>query len=73
MIHPVELFSRGSHRQVHIRMQQRNGRKSWTTVAGFPEQVPWGWLGYPVIPSISGDDLGMLILMLYLWLLDAIG
>jgi len=65
-------------------MQQRNGRKSWTTVAGFPEQVPSahaqtvvptkrGWLGYPVIPSISGDDLGMLILMLYLWLLDAIG
>merc|ERR1712100_450579 len=25
--------------KVHIRMQQRNGRKSWTTVAGFPEQV----------------------------------
>eukprot|EP00440_Ansanella_granifera_P054469 gb/GFBE01059041.1/.p1 GENE.gb/GFBE01059041.1/~~gb/GFBE01059041.1/.p1 ORF type:complete len:118 (+),score=49.35 gb/GFBE01059041.1/:1-354(+) len=23
--------------KVHIRMQQRNGRKSWTTVAGFPE------------------------------------
>ena len=25
--------------QVHIRMQQRNGRKSWTTVAGFPDQA----------------------------------
>ncbi|CAK0864010.1 unnamed protein product [Prorocentrum cordatum] len=25
--------------KVHIRMQQRNGRKSWTTVQGFPEQV----------------------------------
>eukprot|EP00439_Symbiodinium_sp_Y106_P038559 s4633_g4.t1 len=25
--------------KVHIRMQQRNGRKSWTTVAGFPDQV----------------------------------
>merc|ERR1712048_1187490 len=25
--------------KVHIRMQQRNGRKSWTTVAGFPERV----------------------------------
>ncbi|CAE7266722.1 SUI1A [Symbiodinium pilosum] len=25
--------------KVHIRMQQRNGRKSWTTVAGFPEKV----------------------------------
>merc|ERR1712071_247385 len=25
--------------KVHIRMQQRNGRKSWTTVAGFPETV----------------------------------
>ncbi|CAE8595042.1 unnamed protein product [Polarella glacialis] len=25
--------------KVHIRMQQRNGRKSWTTVAGFPESV----------------------------------
>merc|ERR1719160_2065008 len=24
---------------VHIRMQQRNGRKSWTTVQGFPAQV----------------------------------
>eukprot|EP00442_Polarella_glacialis_P006494 CAMPEP_0115075276 /NCGR_PEP_ID=MMETSP0227-20121206/15782_1 /TAXON_ID=89957 /ORGANISM="Polarella glacialis, Strain CCMP 1383" /LENGTH=119 /DNA_ID=CAMNT_0002462289 /DNA_START=152 /DNA_END=511 /DNA_ORIENTATION=+ len=26
-------------KKVHIRMQQRNGRKSWTTVAGFPESV----------------------------------
>merc|ERR1712014_107398 len=25
--------------KVHIRMQQRNGRKSWTTVAGFPAEV----------------------------------
>merc|ERR1712129_387305 len=25
--------------KVHIRVQQRNGRKSWTTVAGFPEKV----------------------------------
>lgn len=25
--------------KVHIRMQQRNGRKSWTTVQGFPERV----------------------------------
>mmetsp|Transcript_39074 Transcript_39074/g.99834 ORF Transcript_39074/g.99834 Transcript_39074/m.99834 type:complete len:115 (-) Transcript_39074:172-516(-) len=25
--------------KVHIRMQQRNGRKSWTTVQGFPDQV----------------------------------
>ena len=25
--------------KVHIRMQQRNGRKSWTTIAGFPESV----------------------------------
>merc|ERR1719321_972227 len=25
--------------KVHIRMQQRNGRKSWTTVQGVPEQV----------------------------------
>ncbi|CAE8605845.1 unnamed protein product [Polarella glacialis] len=25
--------------KVHIRMQQRSGRKSWTTVAGFPESV----------------------------------
>mmetsp|Transcript_105556 Transcript_105556/g.320320 ORF Transcript_105556/g.320320 Transcript_105556/m.320320 type:complete len:115 (-) Transcript_105556:70-414(-) len=25
--------------KVHIRMQQRNGKKSWTTVQGFPEQV----------------------------------
>mmetsp|Transcript_6956 Transcript_6956/g.21730 ORF Transcript_6956/g.21730 Transcript_6956/m.21730 type:complete len:115 (+) Transcript_6956:74-418(+) len=25
--------------KVHIRMQQRNGRKSWTTIQGFPEQV----------------------------------
>merc|ERR1712048_451411 len=25
--------------KIHIRMQQRNGRKSWTTVAGFPESV----------------------------------
>mmetsp|Transcript_28835 Transcript_28835/g.52507 ORF Transcript_28835/g.52507 Transcript_28835/m.52507 type:complete len:114 (+) Transcript_28835:92-433(+) len=25
--------------KVHIRMQQRNGRKSWTTVAGFPATV----------------------------------
>mmetsp|Transcript_57288 Transcript_57288/g.91094 ORF Transcript_57288/g.91094 Transcript_57288/m.91094 type:complete len:114 (-) Transcript_57288:176-517(-) len=25
--------------KVHIRMQQRNGRKSWTTIAGFPEKV----------------------------------
>lgn len=29
----------GKSNKVHIRMQQRNGRKSWTTVAGFPEQV----------------------------------
>eukprot|EP00929_Paragymnodinium_shiwhaense_P115439 TRINITY_DN84311_c0_g1_i1.p2 TRINITY_DN84311_c0_g1~~TRINITY_DN84311_c0_g1_i1.p2 ORF type:complete len:118 (+),score=35.44 TRINITY_DN84311_c0_g1_i1:84-437(+) len=28
-----------SKSKVHIRMQQRNGRKSWTTVAGFPDQV----------------------------------
>merc|ERR1712146_390618 len=28
-----------SKSKVHIRMQQRNGRKSWTTVAGFPERV----------------------------------
>eukprot|EP00747_Dinoflagellata_sp_TGD_P162177 gnl/TRDRNA2_/TRDRNA2_179491_c0_seq1.p1 gnl/TRDRNA2_/TRDRNA2_179491_c0~~gnl/TRDRNA2_/TRDRNA2_179491_c0_seq1.p1 ORF type:complete len:115 (+),score=31.98 gnl/TRDRNA2_/TRDRNA2_179491_c0_seq1:114-458(+) len=25
--------------KVHIRMQQRNGRKSWTTIQGFPETV----------------------------------
>eukprot|EP00929_Paragymnodinium_shiwhaense_P068671 TRINITY_DN34580_c0_g1_i1.p2 TRINITY_DN34580_c0_g1~~TRINITY_DN34580_c0_g1_i1.p2 ORF type:complete len:117 (+),score=46.45 TRINITY_DN34580_c0_g1_i1:87-437(+) len=25
--------------KVHIRMQQRNGRKSWTTIAGIPDQV----------------------------------
>merc|ERR1712113_464320 len=25
--------------KVHIRMQQRNGRKSWTTVQGFPESA----------------------------------
>mmetsp|Transcript_58234 Transcript_58234/g.125076 ORF Transcript_58234/g.125076 Transcript_58234/m.125076 type:complete len:118 (+) Transcript_58234:116-469(+) len=25
--------------KIHIRMQQRNGRKSWTTVAGFPDTV----------------------------------
>mmetsp|Transcript_24737 Transcript_24737/g.62774 ORF Transcript_24737/g.62774 Transcript_24737/m.62774 type:complete len:115 (-) Transcript_24737:121-465(-) len=25
--------------KVHIRMQQRNGRKSWTTVQGFPDTV----------------------------------
>mmetsp|Transcript_39572 Transcript_39572/g.113005 ORF Transcript_39572/g.113005 Transcript_39572/m.113005 type:complete len:115 (-) Transcript_39572:52-396(-) len=25
--------------KVHIRVQQRNGRKSWTTVQGFPAQV----------------------------------
>merc|ERR1712060_501678 len=25
--------------KVHIRMQQRNGRKSWTMVQGFPESV----------------------------------
>merc|ERR1712151_64706 len=24
---------------IHIRMQQRNGRKSWTTVQGFPAEV----------------------------------
>eukprot|EP00913_Durusdinium_trenchii_P017504 g16445.t3 len=29
----------GKSNKVHIRMQQRNGRKSWTTVAGFPESV----------------------------------
>eukprot|EP00437_Effrenium_voratum_P007810 CAMPEP_0181428994 /NCGR_PEP_ID=MMETSP1110-20121109/16971_1 /TAXON_ID=174948 /ORGANISM="Symbiodinium sp., Strain CCMP421" /LENGTH=138 /DNA_ID=CAMNT_0023552249 /DNA_START=52 /DNA_END=466 /DNA_ORIENTATION=+ len=29
----------GKSNKVHVRMQQRNGRKSWTTVAGFPEQV----------------------------------
>mmetsp|Transcript_36081 Transcript_36081/g.83833 ORF Transcript_36081/g.83833 Transcript_36081/m.83833 type:complete len:115 (+) Transcript_36081:94-438(+) len=32
--------SKGSgQNKVHIRMQQRNGRKSWTTVQGFPESV----------------------------------
>mmetsp|Transcript_111453 Transcript_111453/g.326017 ORF Transcript_111453/g.326017 Transcript_111453/m.326017 type:complete len:114 (-) Transcript_111453:124-465(-) len=25
--------------KVHIRMQQRNGRKSWTTIQGFPSSV----------------------------------
>mmetsp|Transcript_65609 Transcript_65609/g.129031 ORF Transcript_65609/g.129031 Transcript_65609/m.129031 type:complete len:115 (+) Transcript_65609:107-451(+) len=25
--------------KVHIRVQQRNGRKSWTTVQGFPDSV----------------------------------
>ena len=25
--------------KIHIRMQQRNGRKSWTTVAGMPDAV----------------------------------
>merc|ERR1719201_350840 len=25
--------------KVHIRVQQRNGRKSWTTVQGFPDKV----------------------------------
>merc|ERR1712078_523386 len=25
--------------KVHIRMQQRNGRKSWTTVQGVPDHV----------------------------------
>mmetsp|Transcript_74505 Transcript_74505/g.144276 ORF Transcript_74505/g.144276 Transcript_74505/m.144276 type:complete len:115 (+) Transcript_74505:79-423(+) len=25
--------------KVHIRMQQRNGRKSWTTVQGFPSHA----------------------------------
>merc|ERR1712083_1219179 len=36
--------------KVHIRMQQRNGRKSWTTVQGFPEQVrtPKSGKVYPV-------------------------
>eukprot|EP00928_Gymnodinium_smaydae_P050016 TRINITY_DN33629_c0_g1_i1.p2 TRINITY_DN33629_c0_g1~~TRINITY_DN33629_c0_g1_i1.p2 ORF type:complete len:118 (-),score=39.06 TRINITY_DN33629_c0_g1_i1:137-490(-) len=36
--------------KVHIRMQQRNGRKSWTTVAGFPESVrlPKSGKVYPV-------------------------
>merc|ERR1712032_974616 len=28
-----------SRNKVHIRMQQRNGRKSWTTVSGFPKEV----------------------------------
>ncbi|CAE7380454.1 unnamed protein product [Symbiodinium natans] len=25
--------------KVHVRMQQRNGKKSWTTVAGLPTEV----------------------------------
>mmetsp|Transcript_4141 Transcript_4141/g.13256 ORF Transcript_4141/g.13256 Transcript_4141/m.13256 type:complete len:114 (+) Transcript_4141:109-450(+) len=29
----------GRNNKVHIRMQQRNGRKSWTTVQGFPDRV----------------------------------
>ena len=33
--------------QVHVRMQQRNGRKSWTTVAGFPEQACAPAVGNP--------------------------
>merc|ERR1712060_968610 len=29
----------GKSNNVHIRVQQRNGRKSWTTVQGFPAEA----------------------------------
>mmetsp|Transcript_120486 Transcript_120486/g.236818 ORF Transcript_120486/g.236818 Transcript_120486/m.236818 type:complete len:114 (+) Transcript_120486:89-430(+) len=33
----VGFDGKGASGKVHIRMQQRNGRKSWTTIQGFPE------------------------------------
>lgn len=36
----VDTEGSGSNK-VHIRIRQRNGRKSWTTAKGFPESVRW--------------------------------
>ena len=32
-------FKEGPSYSIHIRIQQRNGRKSWTTVEGIPEDL----------------------------------
>merc|ERR1712087_286002 len=40
----------GKASNVHIRVQQRNGRKSWTIVTGFPAEakLPKSGRGFPV-------------------------